>query len=185
MSVSSLDDLLQRLNKGDDAAAERLYRLYEPYLRRVVRRQLPRRLRSKFDSQDIVQSVWAHLLRGFRNADWHFEGPNQLRAFLATVTRRRLTDRIRHYRADLEHERSMGGEAVAQALTAESRPSELVRADDLWERILARCPPEHRELLYLKRQGHRITEIAARTGMHEGSIRRILRKLARQIAFDG
>ncbi len=40
----------------------------------------------------------------------------------------------------------------------------------------------HREILFLKRQGLLLTEIAARTGYHEGSIRRILYDLARRLA---
>jgi len=179
-----LDHLLQQLHAGDDSAAQELYRRYEPYLRKVVRRQLPRQLRSKFDSQDVVQSVWAHLLRGFREADWQFAGPAQLRAFLATVTRRRLTDRVRHFRVAKDHERSIAALNPDAFPASIPRPSEIVRADDLWERMLALCPPEHHELLRLKRQGLRLTEIAARTGMHEGSVRRILRRLARQMAFE-
>jgi RNA polymerase sigma-70 factor (ECF subfamily) len=184
MSDKPLDDLLQQFNAGDDSAAEKLYRQYEPYLRKVVRRQLPRQLRSKFDSQDVVQSVWAHLLRGFREAHWQFAGPEQLRAFLATVTRRRLTDRVRHFHVAHRHEHSLAGGHAAQLAAAQPRPSEVVRADELWERMLNLCPPEHHELLRLKRQGLRLTEIASRTGMHEGSVRRILRKIARDLAFD-
>ena len=62
-------------------------------------------------------------------------------------------------------------------------PSEVVQARDLWERILTQCPHEHRPLLELRRQGYSLTEIAERTGLPEGSVRRILRTLARQLAF--
>src|SRR5712692_8385457 len=148
MSPQTLDKLVEQLNAGDEAAAERLYQLYEPYLRKVVRRQLPRQLRSKFDSQDVVQSVWAHLLRGFREADWQFAGPAQLRAFLATVTRRRPTDRIGHFHVAQAHERSLADPEAANVPAAfHPRPSELARANDLWERMLALCPPEHHALL--------------------------------------
>ena len=54
--------------------------------------------------------------------------------------------------------------------------------DDLWQRMLALCPPAHHELLQLKRHGLTLVEIAQRTGLHEGSVRRILRQLARQMA---
>ena len=66
---------------------------------------------------------------------------------------------------------------------AQPRPSEFVQAEDLWERMLALCPPGHHDLLRLKRQGLPLAEIAARTGLHEGSVRRVLRQLARQLAF--
>jgi RNA polymerase sigma-70 factor (ECF subfamily) len=47
------------------------------------------------------------------------------------------------------------------------------------------CPPAHRELLRLKRQGYALAEIASRTGLHEGSVRRILYELARRLAAQG
>ena len=54
----------------------------------------------------------------------------------------------------------------------EPRPSEVARGHELWKRMLEECSPAHREILILKRQGLLLTEIATRTGMHEGSIRR-------------
>ena len=44
------------------------------------------------------------------------------------------------------------------------------------------CPPAHHNLLELKRQGFPLAEIAARTGLHESSVRRILYDLARRLA---
>src|SRR6185503_13784456 len=86
----TLQGLLDRLGAGDDAVAEEVFRAYEPYLRKVVRRQLPPRLRAKFDSLDVVQSVWADLLTGFREAGWRFPSVGHLRAFLVKVTRNRF-----------------------------------------------------------------------------------------------
>ena len=41
MSDTALDHLLERLCRGDLEAAEQVFVTYEPYLRQVVRRQLP------------------------------------------------------------------------------------------------------------------------------------------------
>ena len=45
--------------------------------------------------------------------------------------------------------------------------------------------PEHHPVLVLRREGWPLAEIAARTGLHEGSVRRILRRLARELALGG
>jgi RNA polymerase sigma-70 factor (ECF subfamily) len=50
--------------------------------------------------------------------------------------------------------------------------------------MLALCAPEHQELLRLKRQGLAMDDLAARTGLHPGSIRRVLRNLARKLALQ-
>jgi RNA polymerase sigma-70 factor (ECF subfamily) len=184
MDPQPLDVLLEKLCRGDLAAADRAFSAYEPYLRKVVRRQLPRRLRAKFDSIDVVQSVWVYVLHGFREAGWRFANPDQLRGFLVRVTRNRLTNRLRHFHTALEHERPLAGTDPGGLLTSPTpHPSEIAQADDLWEKMLALCPPAHHEVLRLKREGLLLADIAARTGLHEGSVRRILRRLARQLAI--
>src|SRR5438132_8566121 len=183
MSPRSLDMLLEKLCSGDAAAAEQVCLKYEPYLRKVVRRQLPPRLRAKLDSIDVVQSVWADVLQGFRSAGWRFADAAHLRAFLVKATRNRFIDRIRQHEKALELERSIACTDPEDLPAArQPRPSEAVQADDLWQRMLALCPPAHHELLQLKRHGLTLVEIARRTGLHEGSVRRILRQLARQMA---
>jgi RNA polymerase sigma-70 factor (ECF subfamily) len=185
MSHEPLEDLLDKLCSGDAAAAEQAFVTYEPYLRKVVRRQLPPRLRAKFDSADVVQSVWANVLQGFREAGWRFPDTAHLRAFLVRVTRNRFIDRVRQHRMALAHEQPLGETDPADLpAAAEPRPSEVLAADDLWNRMLALCPPAHHDVLRLKRQGLALVEIAARTGLHEGSVRRIFRQLARRMAVE-
>jgi RNA polymerase sigma-70 factor (ECF subfamily) len=180
----SLDHLLARLAAGEQAAAEQLFLAFEPYLRKAVRRQVPAALRAKFDSVDVLQSVWADVLRGLREPGWHFSDADHLRGFLFIAARNRLVDWIRRHHKAAEREEPLAEGDEAHALTSrQPRPSEVAEAEDLWEHILAHCAPEHRPLLKLKRQGYSLAEISARTGLHPDSIRRVLRTLARQLAF--
>ena len=167
------------------AAAERVFVAYEPYLRQAVRRHLSAPVRAKFDSADSVQSTWADLLRGFREAGWRFADVDHLSGFLFVATRNRLIDRIRQYPQAVDHEVPLGeGHPHESMSSPRPRPSEVAQANEAWERILDRCPPEHRPILGLRRKGHSLAEIARRTGLHPDSIRRILRNLARQLAFE-
>src|SRR5579884_2413516 len=94
-NMDKIEQLLERLSGGDESAAEEVFRAYEPYLRKVVRRRLPAQVRARFESQDIIQSVFADLLVGFREARWKFANAGQLRAFLTRVVQYRLYDRAR------------------------------------------------------------------------------------------
>jgi RNA polymerase sigma-70 factor (ECF subfamily) len=184
MTADPLELLLERLSNGDSQAAEEVFVTYEPYLRMVVRRYLPARLRAKFDSIDVVQSVWVHVLHGLREAAWRFPDRAHLQALLVTVTRRRLVSRYRHHHVALEREAPGGTDLEFLPAARQPRPSEVAQAQELWEKMLALCPSEHHQLLHLKRQGLPLAVIAAHTGMHEGSVRRILRRLARQLALQ-
>ena len=183
MDADPLDAVLAKLGSGDDTAAEEVFRAYEPSLRVLVRRMLPVQLRSKFDSADVVQSVWADLLDGFRDGGWQFSTAPQLRAFLIKVTRNRFIDRVRKNRRATEHQRPLETAPEDERCAAET-PSQVAQAGELWQRMMALCPPNHHELLRLKRDGHSLSEIAQRTGLHESSVRRILYDLARKLAAD-
>ncbi len=179
----SLEQLLERLNNGDYAAAERVFVAYESYLRLIVRRQISAALRAKFDSVDIVQSVWVDLLAGFREAGWRFNDPAQLRAFLVRTTRNRFIDRLRQHQHCLDREQPLADLDSPEApCSPDAAPSEEAQAREVWARLLKLCPPDHRDLLRLKQQGFSLAEIAERTGLHPGSIRRILSDLARRFA---
>jgi RNA polymerase sigma factor (sigma-70 family) len=178
-----IGSLLEKLCQGDAAAAEQVFRTYEPCLRLVVRRHLPPRLRAKFDSIDIVQSVWADLLDGFRDAGWRFTDAAHLRAFLIRLTRNRFIDRVRQQRRSLTGEQHLPGTGLEETLPGrEFEPIAILQAKELWEQILLICPPAHREVLHMKRQGIPLREIAERTGLHPSSVRRILYDLARRLS---
>lgn len=180
-----LDQLVRQLSDGEMSAAESLYAEIAPYLRLVVRRNLPRRLRAKFDSVDVVQSVWADFIGGVQTGRWQFNSVAQVRAFLLKSTRNRLIDRVRQFRVATEHERSLAkGNSSDNWQCREPRPSQQAQASDLWQRLLAACPPEHHELLRMKGEGAPLAVIADRTGLHVDSIRRILRQLAREVSLD-
>jgi RNA polymerase sigma factor (sigma-70 family) len=186
MNVEPLNALLERLCSGDAQAASEVFQAYEPYLRMVVRRQLPARLRANLDSTDIVQSIWTDMLKGFRETAWHFADANHLQAFFVKVTRNRIIDQARHYQGTLRHEQALGAtEHEQESVAHDPRPSEVAQADDLWQRMLALCPAGHHELLRLKRQGYSLDDIAAKVGLHKSSVRRILYDLARQLTSGG
>jgi RNA polymerase sigma factor (sigma-70 family) len=187
MSDDRLIHLSEKLSDGDAAAAEEIFLTYAPYLRMVVRRQLTPRMRTRFDSNDVVQSVWADTLLRLRRGRraWRFRTESRLRSFLVRLTRNRFIDFYRRNRASLEQEMPLSS-YDERSLRDEraQRPSEVVQADELWARLLSTCPPARHELLRLKRQGLPLVEIAARTGLHESSVRRILYELAARLVAE-
>ncbi|HEX4142406.1 MAG TPA: sigma-70 family RNA polymerase sigma factor [Pirellulales bacterium] len=181
MNASAIDStIIDALNRGDLPAIEKVFLAYEPLLRMVIRRRMSAALRAKFDSVDVVQSVWTDLWEGFRQGRWIFQSPEQLRAFLVKATVNRLTDRVRHLRRCMATEERLSRLDLDCLAAASATPSEMVQAGDVWKQLRTHCPAEHGPLLELKRQGLSIVEIAARVGLHESSVRRILGQLRRR-----
>jgi RNA polymerase sigma-70 factor (ECF subfamily) len=183
MSGPHLDQLLAQLNSGDVAAAEQVFRTYEPSLRILVRRELRSALRAKFDSMDVVQAVWADILEGVHQRGWHFTDGDHLQAFLVRLAKNRFIDLCRKYREAVRREEPLTNEGAVAAIVSDSpRPSEVAQRNELWDRIMALCPPSHHELVRLKLKGLTLAQIAAETGMHPNSVRRILFELAHRLA---
>jgi RNA polymerase sigma-70 factor (ECF subfamily) len=179
MTGDGIESVLARMRCGDGAAAEHLYSAYGAYVRAIVRRRLAPHLRAKFDSADVAQSVWAQVVRQV-GAGWRVNSEPELRALLAVIARRRLATRAR---AQTHPAEQIGASALAAVPARhQSTPSQMAHAIDLWDRLLQLCAPEHRDILRLRRDGLPLEEVAARTGLHEGSVRRILRRLFRELA---
>ena len=73
-----LFDFLKRIQAGDEGAARELLQRFEAEVRLVVRRQLPRLLRSRFDSLDFLAECLGSFFRRMRN------GPDRVRRFAAS-----------------------------------------------------------------------------------------------------
>ena len=183
MMSDSVEELLARVNAGDELAIKHMFVAFEPYMRMVIRRRMSGSLRAKFDSADIVQSVWADFVDGLHQSKWTFHNLDQFRAFLVKMTRNRFIDRLRKYRESLRCEIALRTDNV-DILPPDRCPrvSEDFYADELWQQMVQACPPAHYELLMLKRQGASIAEIAKRTQLHQSSVRRILYDIAQRVA---
>src|SRR5512147_939448 len=88
--------LIDRIRAGDEEAARELLGRYEAQVRLVVRRQLPRILRPRFDSLDFLQSVWGSFFHRVRTGPTDIEDEKNLVAFLAWAARNKVIDEYRH-----------------------------------------------------------------------------------------
>ena len=110
---SDLPGFLLRIQAGDESAARELLQRYEPEVRLVVRRQLPRLLRSRFDSLDFLQSVWGSFFRRMRDAPTEFEDSRHLVAFLARAAKNKVIDEYRRaasLKQDMHREEPLWGD---------------------------------------------------------------------------
>ena len=89
------EDLIALAGKGDEAAAQELLRCFEPHVRRIVRRRLPRVMRPKYGSVDFVQSVWKSFFPRLRNGELSFRTPEQLSQFLTQVASNKVVTEFR------------------------------------------------------------------------------------------
>lgn len=185
---SDLGNVLARIRDGDEFAARELLQRYEPQVRLVVRRRLPRLLRGRFDSLDFMQSVWRSFFRRMQGGQDDFKDPQNLVAFLARAARNKVIDEHRRastLKYDVRREESLGtGDHPLQLVDRADSPSEVVQAGETLNRLRQLLPEGRQAILELKAQGLGNVEIATRLGMSERTVRRVLEELRRRARFD-
>jgi RNA polymerase sigma-70 factor (ECF subfamily) len=174
--------LMHRLEEGSADAARELFERYGPHIRRVVRRKLHQKLRSKFDSLDFVQDVWASFFAA-TDRPRRFEQPAALIAFLVRVAHNKVVatfrQRFQTDKYNVNRERSLDSAVVGPTDLAarEPSPSQLAVAREQWDRLLKGQPPHYQRILVLLRQGRTHEEIARELDVNERTVRRVIQKL--------
>lgn len=176
--------LMQRVQEGCPEASQQLFERYQQHVLRVVRRRLHQKLRSKFDSGDFVQAVWA----SFFSLDLgrhHFDSPEALVGFLGSLARNKVIEEVRHRLHTLKHDVTReqplydsSGHPTGEVAARQPTPSEIAVAREQWARLLEEQPEQHQRILVLLRQGHSPSEVAQQLGLSIKTVRRLIHKLA-------
>jgi len=184
-----LSDFLKRIQSGDEGAARELLERFEAEVRLVVRRQLPRLLRSRFDSLDFLQSVWGSFFRRMRTAPTEFEDSRHLVAFLARAAKNKVIDEYRRAASrkhDMQREEPLSGDGrrprdVPDAIDS---PSEVAQAHEVLGRLRELVPEEKRSILEMKAEGLSSKDISQRLGISERTVQRVVEDLRRRMETE-
>ncbi|HEV3121661.1 MAG TPA: sigma-70 family RNA polymerase sigma factor [Isosphaeraceae bacterium] len=183
-------EFLARIQAGDEDAARDLLARYEAEVRLVVRRQLPRLLRSRFDSLDFLQSVWGSFFQRMKTGPTDFEDSRHLVAFLARAAKNKVIDEYRRaasQKHDMHREEPIWSDAQhGRELAADfDTPSELAQASETMGKLRALLPADRRMILELKAEGLSSREIGERLGISERTVQRVLEDLRRRAEVEG
>jgi RNA polymerase sigma factor (sigma-70 family) len=178
---SGIHELLERIKNGDEDAARELLARYESKVRLVVRRQLPRLLRSRFDSLDFLQSVWGSFFYKIRTGPNDLDEEQNLLTFLAWAARNKVIDEYRRaatQRQDIKREEPLESQRDQEhCLATGDTPSQLAQAHETFDRLRGLLPEDQRVIVELKAAGHSCREIGDRLGLSERTVQRVLEAL--------
>lgn len=180
-------ELMEGVQRGSQEDAWKLIEVYGPHIQRVVRRLLHHNMRSKFDSMDFVQVVWASFFTQ-RSQLLRFNKPEELVAYLAQMARNKVRDetqrRMNTKKHDLKREqRFVEYETAVEtpATVRAARPSQIAVAREQWRRLVENQPPEYQQVVELRFSGATYEEIAQSLHMHERTARRIIERLLKTL----
>jgi RNA polymerase sigma-70 factor (ECF subfamily) len=185
----NIQELLARIKNGDEAAARELLTRYESKVRLVVRRQLPRLLRSRFDSLDFLQSVWGSFFHKIRTGPNDLNEEQNLITFLAWAARNKVIDEYRRaatQKQDITREEWLEVKGdQEEVLAAGDTPSQVAQAHETYDRLRELLPEDRRVILELKAAGYSCREIGDRLGISERTVQRVLEDLKGRARLGG
>lgn len=171
----------------DDLAVVELLEEYGPQVCRSVRHQMSRLMRSRFDTHDFAQAVWASFFAN-RELITRFQSPAELVAFLSRVAQNKVIDEFRRHftqKMNVNREHAIDDDsnsALKQELSAHGpSPSEFAIANEVWAEMVRGQPSNHRRILELRAVGCTHKEISGALGINERTVRRFVKRIARQL----
>jgi RNA polymerase sigma-70 factor (ECF subfamily) len=140
-------------------------------------------MRTRFDSLDFSQQVWASFFLGENAPD--FQTPDELIGFLGAMAERKVILENRRQAAQKnnlrrespidEHDTHVGYHPAAHDPT----PSTVAVYNEQYERIIVNQAPEVREVAQLRLEGNTFHEISESLEIDERTARRFMRRLKR------
>src|SRR5271168_2260100 len=182
----SFEELIRRVGSGDQQAAARLVRDFEPVVRRVLRARLrDARARCEFDSMDICQSVLAIFFVRVAAGEYDLKEPDDLIKLLLTMTRNKLAEKMRHsHRQRRDSRRTVGGVEELALANRDPTPSSVVAGKELLEQAQQRLSEEERQLVELRGEGLSWEEVATSLGGTAGARRNQLARALDRVAVE-
>lgn len=187
-SISEVDRVIEQLRRGDSRAAEELFARFAGQLRALVQKKLGWRYRRKFDADDVVQSVFKSFIRLQTAERLSFDSWDALWGLLSLITIRKCSRRLEYLRAacrDIARERSghihvddlERSRTDLQAFAREPTPADAAILAETIARLLEPLDERERQIATLALQGYGTTEISARVGRSERTVRRVLGRI--------
>ena len=183
-SANSTDaTLLDRLRRGDDDAATEIYLRYSKRLQRLAEVKTSEDLASRYDAEDVVQSVFRTFFR--RASEGYFDLPEgeeiwNLFLVIALNKIRYLGKFHRRKKRSVSQTESATGREESPGDSADQTPLAILRLTV--EEILQQLPFVKRTMVEMRIQGHELAEIAKATNRCSRTVERTLRQFRESIA---
>lgn len=172
--------LIRKAKNGDAEALNDLFARYSPRVLQIVRLRLGPSLRSKLESQDILQDAFTRAVTGFDRFELRKEGA--FLHWLGELVRNSINDRYDHFRAkkrDARQENPLGAESADDAAAdlpgPDPTPSRVLEGQEEFLKLaeaMDRLEPDARDaIVFRDLEGLSFAEIGEVTQRSEDAAR--------------
>lgn len=182
-------ELMSSLRRGDDEAAEVVFRRFAHRLIALADRHLLALVRPKVDAEDVVQSAFRSFFRRQRMEAFDLDDWNDLWNLLALITVRKCAKKNARFRKpgrDVRKERTAHpyedeSDALWEIVAREPAPEDAVMLVETVEQILDGLRPHEREMVVRRLQGDSVHEISAGLNCTVRKVQRVLQRVRKRL----
>lgn len=179
VSVRSDASLLRRVHNSEPDAAREVYQRYAGRLLKLAANQTATNLGTRFDAEDIVQSVFRTFFRRAASGEYDLPDGDELWKLFLVIGLNKVRAVAAHHKAAKRDARNtVSGDAYEKLLTTQTDSDETALAvlrltiDD----ALASFPEVYRTVIDMRISGFEVAEIASKVGRSKRSVERILQE---------
>ncbi len=175
--------LLRRFQVGDDDAATALYERYANRLLALARKKTAVKFRTRFDAEDVVQSVFRSFFRRARGGLYRVPEGGELWQLLLVLSLnkiRRLAIRHGAQKRDVHATVSQDAGDFDPAQVPEQTARDILKL--VVEETIDKLPAKQQEIVRYRIDGYEITEIVDRVGRSKRTVERTLQSFRQRLA---
>jgi RNA polymerase sigma-70 factor (ECF subfamily) len=183
----SFEEVMTRLQAGDQDAAAEVFARFARRLIALARLHLDSRLRQKVDPEDVLQSVFKSFFLRQARGEFDLGSWDSLWALLSVIALRKCGRQNDHFNAlcrDVGREAQAAGEqsdASWQALAREPTPAEAAMLAETVEVLLRDLKEREREIVSLALQGYTAAEISAQLNRPRRTVYNLLERIKKRL----
>ncbi len=174
--------LLKRFRSGEQDAATALYVRYSERLQALAKAKTSSALASRFDADDIVQSVFRTFFRRVSGGLYDVPAGDELWQLLLVIALNKIRDLAVFHRAqkrDVTKTEGEYGMSVADADQGQQESMEVLKV--VMEDFLQQLPASHALVARMRMEGYQVDEIASQTKRSKRTVERVLNELRKHL----
>lgn len=181
--------LVRRFRAGEEDAATRLYLRYAARLQALASSQTSPHLATRFDAEDVVQSVFRTFFRRAQKGLYDVPPGDELWQLLLVLALNKIRGLAVHHRAQKRDvKRTVGGTELAEV--AQGMGGDEIAYSALQmvvESVLGEIHEVQRRMIELRIDGHRVEDIATLTERSKRTVERVLQGFRERLSelIDG
>jgi RNA polymerase sigma-70 factor (ECF subfamily) len=181
-SDASDHSLLRRFRSGENDAATELYVRYAKRLMALTRKQTSPAFASRFDAEDVVQSVFRTFFRRVSEGMYDVPPGTELWQLLLIVAIHKIRTLATYHRAKKRDVAKSHGSEELERYSASDDSMPLHILNLVIREIIDEMPESQKNIVELRLQGFQVEEIAVRTNRSKRTIERILQRFRARLS---